>query len=389
MTDQLTAAGLEIDDLATRKAVMKAAIRSACGANLDLSPDQPDGQFVEIFAERVQSALEVLQEVYASLDLDEASGDSLTSLCSLTGAHRRASTYGTTTLTLTLAATTTVPAGSVAHVLGDPTNRWATDVAVTSTTAGNYPVAATNTQKGAIQALAGAVSVIATPVAGWTIVTNVADAVEGLETETDTELRLRAEQELALGGSTTVDAIQADILDWMTAQGSTAYARVYENATDSYDSAGRPPHSFEAVVRAVPSLSSADIAEQIWLTKAAGIQAWGTTISAYTDTQGESHEVRFTLATPLALKVYVVLTKDTTTYPGDATLKAALVAHIDTLTVGDDVILSRIVATCFEVTGVEDVVVTICWSGGSPGAANLAVSSSEAATLATGDVTIT
>jgi uncharacterized phage protein gp47/JayE len=277
----------------------------------------------------------------------------------------------------------------VAHVLGDPTNRWETLVAVTSTTAGNYTVAATNTQKGAIQALAGSISVIATPVAGWTVVTNAADAVEGLETETDTELRLRAEQELALGGSTTVDAIQADLIDWMVAQGSTAYARVYENATDSYDSAGRPPHSFEAVVRAVPSLSSADIAEQIWLTKAAGIQAWGTTISSYTDNQGESHEVRFTLAAPLVLKAYIVLTEDTTTYPGDTTLKVALLAHIDTLTVGDDVILSQLVATCFEVTGVEDVVVTICWSGGSPAAANLTVGVAEIATLISGNVTIT
>jgi uncharacterized phage protein gp47/JayE len=389
MTDQLTTAGLEIDDLVTRKSAMKASIRSACGANLDLSPDQPDGQFVEIFAERVQAALEILQEVYAGLDRDEASDDALTSLCSLTGTNRRASTYGTTTLTLTLAATITVSAGSVAHVLGDPTNRWETLVAVTSTTAGNYTVAATNTQKGAIQALAGSISVIATPVAGWTVVTNAADAVEGLETETDTELRLRAEQELALGGSTTVDAIQADLIDWMVAQGSTAYARVYENATDSYDSAGRPPHSFEAVVRAVPSLSSADIAEQIWLTKAAGIQAWGTTISSYTDNQGESHEVRFTLAAPLVLKAYIVLTEDTTTYPGDTTLKVALIAHIDTLTVGDDVILSQLVATCFEVTGVEDVVVTICWSGGSPAAANLTVGVAEIATLISGNVTIT
>lgn len=389
MTDQLTSAGLTIDDLSTRKSALKAAIRTACGANLDLSPDQPDGQFVEIFTETVQAALEVLQEVYAGFDRDEASGDALVSLCSLTGTNQREATKGTVTLTLTLDAGITVPALSVAHVSGDPANRWETDTDVTSVLAGNYTVTATCTQTGAVQALANTITVIATPVAGWTVVDNAASATEGLEIETDTELRLRAEQELALGGSATVAAIQADIISMGTTAGSETYCRVYENTTNGWDSEGRPPHSFEPVIWAVPALTDADITEQLWDSKPAGIRSWGSTTSSHTDDYGVSHELGYTIATDLVLEVYITLTKDATTYPGDSDLELALMEHIETLSVGDDVIWSQLVGICFDVPGVEDVAVTICWSGGAPAAANLTVAYNEVATLDSSDITIT
>jgi len=386
MTDQLTAAGLEIDDLATRIADLKTAVRNACGANLDLSPDQPDGQLVELFAEAVQAGMELLQEVYTAMDPDDATGDAQGALCALTGTNRRAATYGTVTLTLNLDAATTVPAGSIAHVSGDPTNRWITDTGVTSVGAGNYDVTATASETGPIQALAGTITVIATPVVGWNSVTNAADATEGLAEETDTELRLRREEEIAKGGSTNTDAITADVLDLDGA----LYAKTYENTTLITDGAGRPGKSIEVVVhRTDPPLTDAILAAQIYDSKAAGIEAYGSTVVGHVDDAGISHQIGFTDVTVLTLQVEATLTTDADEYPGDTDFKAYLADWADAnLGVGDDVIINQLVAVCFEVDGVLDATLRIRFSGDPWGTINLTVADRELADLDTTGVTV-
>lgn len=68
--------------------------------------------------------------------------------------------------------------------------------------------------------------------------------------ESDNVLRTRRVVELGRRGSSTVAAMRADILQ---VDGVT-FCAVYENDTDSTDSAGRPPHSLEAVVLVVGAI---------------------------------------------------------------------------------------------------------------------------------------
>ena len=387
MTDQLTAAGLELDSLTTRIESIKSDLRAAISPTLDLSFDQPDGQFIYIVAERIQAALELLEEIYTILDPDSATGHALTYLCALTGTIRRDATYGTVTLRLTLDAATTVPAGSVANVLNDSSNRWVTDVDVTSVGAGTYDVAATASATGEIQATAGTITVITTPVAGWTAVTNPSDASEGTAEESDTALRLRRELELAASGATNIDAIRANLLQLDGCE----QCRVYENDTDEPDIVGRPPHSVEAVVYGSdPPLTDTLVAQSIWGNKAAGIEAWGDDSGTATDEQGATHGIGFSRA--VDVKIDIDIEMDVyNDYAGDGVVKTTLQDWGEAnYSVGEDVFLSPLIAAIFAVQGIADVTsLKVCRHGGVPAAVGLVIDYKEIAVILVANISIT
>ena len=389
MADELTVLGLSVDSLEDRIAAVSAILRAAISPNLDLSPDKSTGQIVRILAERTQSVLELVRAVHSGMDPDAATGDALTALALLTGTQREAATYGRVILSVNLDGATLLPAGSVASVAGDATNRWATDADFTSPAgpAAWYFLQATCTEAGAIQAVAGTITVIATPVVGWNLVTNAADATEGLEEETDTALRLRREQELAIGGSTSCDAIQAELSQLV----GMIEATVLENDLDTTVD-GIPPHAVEAIVwdGSPEAVADADIAEVIFESKAAGIRAWGLTdLINHVDDQGNSHAVRFTRATALRIRVEVTLTHDAT-YVGDAAVQAEIVARaLAYFGVGDDVFRSRIIDWTMNCQGVLNVsLVRLAIFPAAVAGVDLTVDIREIATIATGDIVV-
>jgi uncharacterized phage protein gp47/JayE len=356
MADQLTSAGIEIDDLETRTDDLIAQVRADISPILDCSAGSDMGQFLRIFAERTQSAMELIEAVYYSQYPDTASGFSLTAVSVLTGTQRDEATQSTllsSQASVQLDAGVTLPQGSVAHVAGDPTSRFTSDVAVNNPAGvpAWVPCAFTSEDTGPIQALSGTLTVIAEPQTGWTGVTNSADATEGENEELDPPLRVRREAELQTGSTAT-----GAILTALTQIEGVIWAAVLENDTDFTDVNGLPPHSVEAVVYA-PAVTDADIAEAVYEAKAAGIKANGTTIVLVTNSQGNTQNIGFSRATVDPLYVEIDVTTDPETYDGDAALATAIADWGDTnLGVGDPVILTQIIAEAFEqIEGVVDV----------------------------------
>jgi len=386
MTDQLTSTGLTIDDLTTRTAALKAAIRAAISANLDLQTSKPAGQFVEAFAEHSQELAELLEEVYAAFDPDQATGVALTALSLLTGTQRRDATYSTVAVTLDLDATTTVPAGTTFAVSGDTSNTWTLDAAVTSVGASTYPGTATATTAGAVQALAGTLTVIVTPVAGLNSVTNVADATVGQEEETDTELRLRREQEITLGGSASVESIQAAL----SAVDEVIAVVVLENDADAA-SDGMPPHSVEALFwDGGSAASTAELAGIILDQKSAGIRAYGSTTETVEDSQGVSHEIGLTRAAEQVIEVEVDVDVDAD-YVGDTAVEEAIASWSQSaLSIGDDVYLSKVSGVVVDLDGVVNVsAVRLAISPAAPAASDVSIGDRQIATISTSDITVT
>jgi uncharacterized phage protein gp47/JayE len=288
------------------------------------------------------------------------------------------------TLRLNLNAATTVPAGSQAAVSGDADNIWVTDEAVTSVGAGNYDVTATAQTAGAIEAPAGTITVIVTPVAGWNSVTNIADATEGLERETDAELRARRVNELFQGGSTSSQGIQAAVSALTWVEEAIVYANDYWRSSppSGYASLGvigsLPPHSIEVVIDKSTNLTAAEVAELaelIYEEKASGIQAYGSDIgdgsgnpsTTHVDDQGNNHVIGWTRATQVEIYVDIDIstTGDTTgDYIGDAALQTAVAAFINAQTIGEDVIYNQLIALVINQTGIENI--TTLTSGLAP-----------------------
>lgn len=388
----LTSTGFEAKTTAEILADVEARERAALGADLDVSAEQPLGQWQTIIAAQLREVWEAIGAVYAARVPDGASGAPLNGLTEITAVERREATKGRVTLTVTLAGTpggtTVLPAGSVASVIGQPTNRWVTLAAALNATEGQTAVTveAEAETAGLIRANANTIRTIATPVSGWVGVTNALDAVPGANDESDPQLRRRRALEIRAGGSSPLDAVRVALrqVDDVT------QVRVYENTTAHVDFDGRPPHSIDCLVVGGDDQA---VAEAIWAAKAGGIQAWGATGRTVVDASGESRVVGFSRPSTVNVWVDVTVERDPAVYPTTAALLAvagpALAALGDLLEIGAPVRVEALRSTVFRLPGVIDVPSIRLGRAASPtGTTNLAIGRRELADLDSSRVTV-
>lgn len=117
-------------------------------------------------------------------------------------------------------------------------------------------------------------------------------------------------------------------------------------------SGGRFPKSFEAVVQGG---TDEDVAEKIWETKPAGIQTFGNTSFAITDSQGDLQVMNFSRPTPIYIWIDVDLTLNTEeNFPSNGVelVEQAFVDYGDNLGIGDDVLFQRVLCQIFNVSGI-------------------------------------
>lgn len=383
---ELTAAGFSIRTYAEIYEAIETEFRSNVSESLDTSTESPLGQFIGIVSRQIRSLEELALAVYSSQYPAGANGFSLHNVGALTGSKPNAATFSETLATVNVAPGTYAAGSLVAFVDGAPTARFENVTAVSNVAmvAGNYSVRFKAQTAGPVRANAGTLTEIAEAVSGWNSITNAEDATQGKNAETDTEFRLRREQEVAATGSTTVDAIRADVL---RVDGVT-YARVFEN--DQGEVVGdMPAHSFEAVVIGG---ENADIASAIFLAKpGGGGESVGDVAVSVTDSQGEAHLVRFSRPEDLNIYVTADLRVNPATYAGNTETRQFL-ADLAALTfgVGVDVVRARLVSALMSAPGVEDVVaLTLGFAPAPVGTSNLPILSKQIADFDTSRITIT
>lgn len=346
----LTDAGFEAKTYEEILADIEARQQAAFGADFDVSAESPAGVLNGIVANTARELWEVGAALYAAFDRDAATGQALTQVAALTGTSRRAAQKGRVRLVLTVAAGATAPAGSVASVTTQPSNRWVTLTDAVNTTDGQLAIVVQAEQEtaGQLPAAATAIDHIATPVAGWVSVTNLEPASPGLDAEGDGALRRRAEDELQGAGSSPAEAIHAAL----SRVPLVSEVVVWENTGDAVDADGRPPHSVEAMVTGG---DSAAVAAVLWATKARGIATYGNTSVAVADAQGQAQTARFTR--PSDVNVYTVLQVSVNARldPGDAAIQAAVRAVYATLGAGELVRRAAINCAVLDLRGVTNV----------------------------------
>lgn len=321
---------------------------SALGEDWDTSAESPGGQINVAFGAQLASAWEALGFVFRSRDPRAASFAGLDVVCALTGTERRDATKGTVTLSVRLGAGRTLSAGSIAYVAGQPTNRWVTVAGVTNGDgiAQVKQVAAEAEAAGVYQANAGTITGIATPVVGWTEVTNAADAVAGSAAEGDPALRARRVASLTSGGSSPVDAVRAALI----AVPGVAKATVTENPTNRTVD-GVPPKSLWCIVQGG---TDAAVAAALWAAKGGGIGTHGSTPVDVLDVGGFPRTVRFQRPATVAMYCALVVVYDDGAYVGDAAVKAAVTAVTSGALAGATLRLSSIIAAVRALGGVVD-----------------------------------
>jgi len=232
---------------------------------------------------------------------------------------------------------------------------------ITEQTAGVLPqasVTATAQDTGPVQAPAGTLTVIETPVTGWASVTNPLDADPvGTDLENDPTFRLRRLEEIAIAGRATTEAIKSKVLE---VDDVTAVV-VFENDTEIVDPEGRPPHCVDIVVQGG---TVEDIAAAIFDVVAAGIQRIGDITENVLDSQGFTQPQRFSRPDDVDIYVELDLNINSEIYPddGDDQVKAALVTYGDAIGIGADVIVhgtESVEWAISEIPGILDIVIRI------------------------------
>ncbi|HHS9554346.1 TPA: baseplate J/gp47 family protein [Raoultella planticola] len=329
----VTAEGISAPDYQTVLDTITGYFQQIYGSDAYLEPDSKDGQMVALVALAIHDANNTAISVYRSFSPATALGDALTSNVKINGITRRAATNSTVDLLLTGTVGTTITNGSVRD-----TNSvvWNLPATVVIGTDGTVVATATCANSGAVAAVAGSVNGINTPTRGWASVTNPLAATVGVAAETDAELRVRQSQSVALASLTPFDAVDGTIAN---VEGVTRH-KLFENDTETTDANGLPPHSISAIVEGG---DATEIANTIRSVKGQGVSTYGTTAVVVTDKYGNPYTIRF--SRPVDVPVYVSITlKALTGYTSDIgdEMKAAVASYINSLAIGDDVLLSRV-----------------------------------------------
>lgn len=329
----VTAEGISAPDYQTVLDTITGYFQQIYGSDAYLDPDSKDGQMVALVALAIHDANNTAISVYRSFSPATALGDALTSNVKINGITRRAATNSTVDLLLTGTVGTTITNGSVRD-----TNSvvWNLPATVVIGSDGTVVATATCANSGAVAAVAGSVNGINTPTRGWASVTNPLAATVGVAAETDAQLRVRQSQSVALASLTPFDAVDGAIAN---VEGVTRH-KLFENDTETTDANGLPEHSISAVVEGG---DATEIANTIRSVKGQGVSTYGTTAVVVTDKYGNPYTIRF--SRPVDVPVYVSITlKALTGYTSDIgdEMKAAVASYINSLAIGDGVLLSRV-----------------------------------------------
>ncbi|MFM3842790.1 baseplate J/gp47 family protein [Klebsiella pneumoniae] len=329
----VTAEGISAPDYQTVLDTITGYFQQIYGSDAYLEPDSKDGQMVALVALAIHDANNTAISVYRSFSPATALGDALTSNVKINGITRRAATNSTVDLLLTGTVGTAITNGSVRD-----TNSvvWNLPATVVIGSDGTVVATATCANSGAVAAVAGSVNGINTPTRGWPSVTNPLAATVGVAAETDAELRVRQSQSVALASLTPFDAVDGAIAN---VEGVTRH-KLFENDTETTDANGLPAHSISAIVEGGDATS---IANTIRSVKGQGVSTYGTTAVIVTDKYGNPYTIRF--SRQIDVPVYVSITlKALTGYSSEVgdEIKAAVASYINSLAIGDSVLLSRV-----------------------------------------------
>jgi hypothetical protein len=307
--------------------------RAYVASDFDIAANSPNGQNNGIFSRQCALLWDGLRALNAAFSREGAEGDLLLQHGKLTGTTQEGPRSTVVTIANDLAAGTVLQAGiDFVSPLNRPEVLFTPIADYTAASTGTFNVAFRSVETGAVTFTTGSLTVIATPKTGWTACLDQSSPapVIGDDGDSESEFRIRQETDLTRAGAGTAAALEADLV-YDAALGTgvpgVLAAKVLENYTDNYDANGLPPHSIEPVIYADGTMAPSTLAEAIWLGRSATAQTYGQLSASYTDDDGETRTVKYSVNTPVPIYITYTVTK-LPDYVGDDALKAYVVAQL-------------------------------------------------------------
>lgn len=246
---------------------------------------------------------ETLEGVYHLMSPDNVFGINQDNLFALVNVPRLLLRKSTVILTLTNTNTSDllIPSGQIVKQSANNV-QWFTIEEVTIPASSTITCNAESEFYGDYTASVDTIDTIVTPIAGWSSVTNLSEALQGQAYETASEYRLRKEKVLATSQGGILPSVKARILNEI--EGVT-YCDGMENNTDYTDLNGLLPHSISLTI---VGGADADIAQLLADIKGNGINTNGSEEYTITDSQGNTRTVRWNR--PDIIDIYVTYELD-------------------------------------------------------------------------------
>lgn len=325
--------GLNYQDYPTVLTYLHDQYRTNYGQDIYLEADSQDGQSIAAQAQAMYDLMQLMAMVYNSFSPMTAIGDALSRNVKINGISRRVATYSTADLRIIGTNGTQILNGVAEDSAGI---KWRLPATVTIPSGGEITVTATAETIGAITAGSNTINKIATPTLGWQSVNNLSAATVGVAVESDGELRIRQAQSTMIPSQTVMDGITGSV---QSLAGVTR-SRGYENASNGTDGNGIPAHNISIVAEGGTTQS---IAEAIARKKPPGIPTYGTTSATTYDQHGVSNVINFYRPTVATISIEVSITAGIGYVASMIDeIKAALVAYIATLKIGDDIFITKL-----------------------------------------------
>jgi len=353
--------------LADIKIELEDAYKLVFGDNIDVSSQSVFGQLIGIHSEREADLWEQSEFVYNAFYPSTAQGVQLSNVVTLNGITRQEATKSTVTITCSGTDGTVLPIGSI--VSTSDTKEQFVSISAGTISGGSVAIAFESVNDGAIEALSGTLTVIDTPIFGWTSANNINDAVLGQNEETDAELRERRVQSTQALGQNLVDSLFGQLLDLDDVTG----ALVISNGTDSTDANGIPPHQFLTVIEGG---DIEEIANTIWLNTPQGIASYGSLTEVIIDSQGFTQNILYSRPAEIDIFFKVTIVTDASEYPvtGDTDVQEAIAAYGNAnFGIADDVILSQFYTAINTVPGIISIDLRIGLLVSPTGTSNLPI----------------
>lgn len=395
MSATLDSTGLTIQTNAEILADVIADLQAAFGSNVRTELQSSFGQLARIWAELEAFEQEALLSVFHTFDLNAAEGVSLDRLVALLGMTRIPELQSQVTGTATGTPATNIPNGTRIQFDDDETVWLVVDGPYTIGGGGTVSITVEAEDTGALEPGVSADWTILDVVTGFSDVgsfASTAQPIVGRETETDTELRVRADTARYARGQGPNAAIEAAVLEVT----GVTYVRCYENVTWITDANGIPGKSINVVVEGG---ADDEVAQAIWNAKPLGSGSHGTDVvdEPVVDSRGEAQAVSFDRVADVTIWIDATITTSTSeeTPPDDlATLVADTLVEAgeDRFGIGDDVLPLRLAAALGDIPGIDaaDVQISIDDGAADPySTAKRVISIRERATFATARITVT
>jgi len=321
----IDAAGLHLDSLTTIVANLTASMQAIYGADINIDPSSPDGQWLNIIAQMVIDCQQLLQQINAMFDPDQAIGVILDQRVGINGIQRQGGTFTITNVTVTNNQSVTLY--GVDQSLQQPFvvqdnagTQWVLQSSIVIPNPVTQALSFQAVNPGAVLSAPNTITVPVTTVLGVVSVNNPTTFTTlGQNEESDAALKIRRQQSVALSSQGYLQGLLAALLNIPGME--SAY--VYENNTGTTVN-GVPGHSIWVITSG--AATDAAIANAIYTKRNAGCGMKGSKFYSITQVDGTSFNILWDVVIPEDLFIKFTATPiGITALPNLAAIQSGLV----------------------------------------------------------------